>query len=182
MKAPAFASQPPRPSSVHDARICVTATGILIVREKALLIKHKKLGVWLCPGGHLEENELPHQAAEREFWEETGVKVRARIDVATSKLSAGNTTFVPSPISSNLHWFSYENYCKRRGGSVRDQKTPCQQHLALAYLMVPASNSLEYQQNMQETDGIGWFSKKDLEELDTLESVRSEVALAFELI
>lgn len=28
-------------------------------QEKFLFIKHKKLGKWLQPGGHLEANELP---------------------------------------------------------------------------------------------------------------------------
>src|SRR3989338_4811759 len=42
---------------------------------KTLLLKHKKLGVWLPPGGHVEPNELPHEAALREVLEETGLSV-----------------------------------------------------------------------------------------------------------
>ena len=59
------------------ARICVTAGGFLIQDHKVLLVKHKKLGFWLAPGGHLEPDELPHQAAEREVFEETQVQVQA---------------------------------------------------------------------------------------------------------
>lgn len=41
-----------------------------------LLIWHGKLGFWLPPGGHLEADELPHDAAVREVLEETGVTTR----------------------------------------------------------------------------------------------------------
>jgi len=41
-----------------------------------LLIWHRKLGVWLPPGGHLDATEIPHDAAVREVLEETGVRAR----------------------------------------------------------------------------------------------------------
>ncbi len=51
-----------------------TATGIVIDdQNRALLIRHKKLGVWLPPGGHVEPNETPDVAVLREIWEESGV-------------------------------------------------------------------------------------------------------------
>jgi 8-oxo-dGTP pyrophosphatase MutT (NUDIX family) len=56
---------------------CLTAAGCLIHEDKVLLVKHKKLGLWLNPGGHIDPGELPHEAAEREFYEETGVFVEA---------------------------------------------------------------------------------------------------------
>jgi len=49
---------------------------VFVVREgKVLLHRHRKLGMWLPPGGHIEEDELPDDAAVREVWEETGVRV-----------------------------------------------------------------------------------------------------------
>jgi len=55
-----------------------TATGYVVnaARTRSLLIRHRKLGLWLPPGGHLEANELPHEAALREVLEETGVHAR----------------------------------------------------------------------------------------------------------
>ncbi|WP_067928964.1 NUDIX hydrolase [Alicyclobacillus shizuokensis] len=49
------------------------ATGLIIndSGNKILLVFHKKLKKWLPPGGHLESNELPHEAAIREIYEET---------------------------------------------------------------------------------------------------------------
>lgn len=45
-------------------------------RGRALLIKHKRLGVWLPPGGEIEPGETPLEAAMRELREETGLAGR----------------------------------------------------------------------------------------------------------
>ena len=40
-----------------------------------LLLWHSKVGSWLPPGGHIEENEDPAQAVRREIKEETDLEV-----------------------------------------------------------------------------------------------------------
>lgn len=40
---------------------------------RVLLIKHKKLGLWLPVGGEMEPGETPLEAAQRELREETGL-------------------------------------------------------------------------------------------------------------
>ena len=40
---------------------------------RTLFIYHKKLNSWLPPGGHVEANESPEEAARREVKEEVGV-------------------------------------------------------------------------------------------------------------
>ena len=46
---------------------------VLNPHREVLLVHHRKLGVWLYPGGHIEFNETPDDAALREVVEETGV-------------------------------------------------------------------------------------------------------------
>lgn len=52
-----------------------TATGFAVQDGATLLHWHGKLGMWLPPGGHVEENEDPVQAVLREVKEETGIAV-----------------------------------------------------------------------------------------------------------
>lgn len=51
------------------------ATVFVAWRGSLLLHRHRKLGLWLPPGGHVEPNEIPDEAAVREVLEETGVAI-----------------------------------------------------------------------------------------------------------
>ena len=52
-----------------------TVSGLLYHGNEILLHKHKKLGVWMGPGGHIEPNEPETVALTREIYEETGLVV-----------------------------------------------------------------------------------------------------------
>jgi 8-oxo-dGTP pyrophosphatase MutT (NUDIX family) len=56
---------------------CYTASGVLIVDQRVLLLKHKKIKNLAYSGGHVKRGEFFIQAAEREFFEETGLNVKA---------------------------------------------------------------------------------------------------------
>ena len=43
---------------------------------RLLLARHAEGDVWLLPGGTVEPGEVPADAAMREMWEETGLRVR----------------------------------------------------------------------------------------------------------
>jgi len=42
---------------------------------RVLLVQHENEKVWVVPGGAVEPNEVPAEAAAREMWEETGLEV-----------------------------------------------------------------------------------------------------------
>lgn len=50
----------------------ITASGLVIRNNKALLILHPYINLWFQPGGHIDEGESPIEAAIREVYEETG--------------------------------------------------------------------------------------------------------------
>lgn len=52
-----------------------TASALIFNGDKVLLVEHKKLGVWLYPGGHIEQDETPEETLYREVKEETGLDV-----------------------------------------------------------------------------------------------------------
>ncbi len=54
----------------------VTGSAIVVGPRGVILLKHKRLGFWLQPGGHIDPGETPWDAALREAREETGLDVR----------------------------------------------------------------------------------------------------------
>ena len=53
----------------------VTGSAIVVGPRGVVLLKHKRLGIWLQPGGHVDAGETPWEAARREAVEETGLAV-----------------------------------------------------------------------------------------------------------
>lgn len=75
-----------------------------VVREGAsgareiLLLRHRKLGRWMIPGGHVEVNEDPSTAAVREVLEETGLAISLQSTGMTSDTGqVEDVTLVPAP-------------------------------------------------------------------------------------
>lgn len=64
-----------QPFSEHAAPVHVTASAIVVGPRGVVLHLHKKMNLWLQPGGHIEAGETPWDAALREAHEETGLPV-----------------------------------------------------------------------------------------------------------
>jgi 8-oxo-dGTP pyrophosphatase MutT (NUDIX family) len=142
--------------------------------------------MWLAPGGHTDEEELPHQAAEREFWEETGLKVKA-VSAGKQLTADGQTTYHPLPFAINLHWISPENYANRLKSTHPQQRVStkkwsrgCEQHMVFVYL-VQSLSGFKFKQNIEETDGIGWFGLKELAEMEIIPEIVAEAKYAIKL-
>jgi 8-oxo-dGTP pyrophosphatase MutT (NUDIX family) len=54
----------------------VTASAFVISPRGVILHRHRRLGIWVQPGGHVDDGEGPEAAALRETTEETGLLVR----------------------------------------------------------------------------------------------------------
>jgi 8-oxo-dGTP pyrophosphatase MutT (NUDIX family) len=64
----------PRPFDREADPTHVTGSAIVVGLGGVLLHRHKRLGLWIQPGGHLEPGESPWEAARREAAEETGLR------------------------------------------------------------------------------------------------------------
>ena len=54
----------------------LTASAFVVSSRGVVLHRHRLLGIWVQPGGHVDANEGPESAALRETLEETGLVAR----------------------------------------------------------------------------------------------------------
>ncbi len=63
------------PFDEHAHRVHVTGSAIVVSDRGVVLHLHKRMNMWLQPGGHIDAGETPWDAALREATEETGLPV-----------------------------------------------------------------------------------------------------------
>ena len=124
-----------------------TASIYVVKDGKVLLLMHKKGGMWLQPGGHIDGNELPHEAALREVEEETGFEVNL-INIGDQNDYEEESVDLPVPFKVNTHKIKKGHW-----------------HCDFAFLAEveekkEASHSHEH-------EGLKWFSKEDLKKQDS---------------
>jgi 8-oxo-dGTP pyrophosphatase MutT (NUDIX family) len=56
----------------------LTASSFVVSSRGVILHRHRRLGIWVQPGGHVDRGEGPEQAVLRETLEETGLVARHR--------------------------------------------------------------------------------------------------------
>jgi len=115
--------------------------------KKILLVKHKKFGKWVQPGGHIEHGEIPEEAAVREAYEETGLKVKIIGDR-----------------------FPREEDFIRPLGIQKNRNELGDLHIDITYLAIPM-NSLDLIMS-DESTGIKWFTREELDELDVFNDIK----------
>ncbi len=132
----------------------------------------------------MEDGELQHQAAEREFLEETGVKVEAYDPFYTRE--SETSEYVPSPIETNLHWISEQNFTERTSDPEAYAKAPlrmkgCEQHIVLLYLVRP-TGSLKLQRQVEEVTQVRWVARDEVKDFDLSEDMKAQLQHGFEIV
>jgi len=142
---------------------CITAGCIILSGARVLLMKHRKLGIWLPPGGHVEPNEFPTEAAIREAREETGIQVKLMKNGEVS-FSSEIATVIESPFAVALEHVPY--------------KTGEHIHFDLMYLATPTGGEVAAS---DESEDVRWFTLKEFEGIETFPNVRAVVELALRI-
>ena len=138
----------------------LVVAGYIFHENKVLLVKHKKLGLWLPVGGHIEENETPDDALLREVKEETGLDIEI-LNQSSIPLEGNAKRNLATPFYSNVH-------------SVGDHDHSC------FYYIARALNPEEIRINKELRD-YGWFSRKGLDKDFVPIDVRNQALRAFEI-
>ena len=128
-----------------------TASAIILNDEqKVLLLYHKKLNVWLYPGGHIETNETPDEAILREVKEETAldIEIIGKRDMKLEDTKA-DVSVLHTP---------YSILCERIKGKIDHY------HIDMIYLC-KITNHTELKYNKTESKGIGFFGKEDINDI-----------------
>jgi 8-oxo-dGTP pyrophosphatase MutT (NUDIX family) len=133
-----------------------TVAVFVVYEGQVLLHYHRKLGKWLPPGGHIEDNEVPDAAALREVLEETGIRVR---------LVGGHGLPVIEPVQLTLP----------AGVQVEDIY-PGHQHIDLVYFALPEPyhpRASEVDPRLAESDRVGWYTPRALAQLGASDEIQA---------
>lgn len=127
---------------------CASAFVINPVDKKILLVKHNLFDKWVQPGGHIEEDEAPEDTALREVFEETGIKI---------------TLLGES--------FPREDDFIKPLGIQKNRTLKGNTHIDVIYAAIPNNDANELILS-DESTGIGWFSRDELEDIEVFPDVK----------
>jgi 8-oxo-dGTP pyrophosphatase MutT (NUDIX family) len=130
-----------------------TASAIILDEDNRVLMHfHKKLQMWLYPGGHIEENEEPQEALLREVHEEVGV-----IPVILPCQTGADTALVLEPESVAELPMPLTILCER----IPEKTGGFHWHLDMVYLCSLRADAIG------EEGEFKWLSASEIDELPT---------------
>lgn len=127
---------------------CASAFVINPENKKILLVKHHLFDKWVQPGGHIEDNETPEEAATREVYEETGIKV----SIVGERFPREDDMIRPLGIQ-----------CNRKDNGDK--------HFDIIYVATPNQTDSNLVISNEST-GIGWFSREEIEKMEVFDDVK----------
>lgn len=134
------------------------------------LIEHPRLGRWMAPGGHVENDECQAQAAIREVEEESGLSEVRLLEVGAPPLPGGfprSHIRVPSP------WWIIEQQVPADSHLAEPHVHVDHQYVAIADSPSPVSEPVH---------PFDWFAMDDFDGLSVFEDTRLLARALFPVI
>jgi len=138
-----------------------TATCYVVCGGATALHEHKRLGMWLPPGGHVDRDELPHRTALRETREETGLDPELVAD--PESITSETVRSLPNPRHVQL------------ADVNRHDDAVGHQHVDLVYYARADSRDIDPADGEVPAADWRWFSADDLRAADFLEPDTVEI-------
>ncbi len=136
------------------------AVAVFVANEGAVLLHfHRNLGRWLPPGGHLEPNELPDEAARRETIEETGIVIEL--------VDASNPLFVDVPRPAGVPPRLVQPIGIQLEAIPARGTSPAHEHIDLVYAarVLPGSMAVPRAASNDPEARPGWFKPDEWRDL-----------------
>ena len=125
----------------------ITSSVYVVYDNKVLLHRHKKYNTLFPLGGKMSEEEVPHEAAIREVYEESGLEVE--LYNRDSELDLGRVIQLHSPMHTLLENVGHEV-----------------ENIDFIYFAIAFSNEVRPQKG--ESKELYWFTKEEIESNDTI--------------
>lgn len=134
----------------------VTSSVYVIYRNKVLLHLHKKYNTLFPLGGKMNEDEVPHETALREVFEESGLKVE--LYNRDKQLNLGRVVQLHNPMHTLLENVNHEV-----------------ENIDFIYFARALSNEVKPQKG--ESKELYWFTREEIEDNENIKIHVKEMAL-----
>lgn len=125
----------------------ITSSVYVVYNNKVLLHRHKKYNTLFPLGGKMNEEEVPHETAIREVYEESGLEIK--LYNRDSKLALGRVVQLHSPMHTLLENVGHEV-----------------ENIDFIYFARAFSNEVRPQ--IGESKELYWFTKEEIESNDNI--------------
>ena len=137
----------------------LSATAYIYNKGKILFHMHKKYKSWFPVGGHVEENEFPHEALIREVKEETGFDIKIKQNEFADNIDLGTVERVPLPFCT----------CREGIGSQEE---------FFDFIFIAYTDETEPNPQKGESKIFKWFNESEIENCENMEYHIKNTALA----